>query len=88
MRPHDRYDSSVTPTGAEQTTLADLRRNAGLTQLDVAFKVGVTTGRIGDWERGRMMPSTRYLRPLAEALGVTIDEVVAAVEASAAGRAR
>lgn len=69
-------------------TLKELRVTAGLTQGQLAALVGVLPTRISDWEHGRRSPTMRYLRELAQALDVTSDEVLQAIdESSGASRA-
>lgn len=61
-------------------TLADLRRAAGgMTQLQLAARLGVTPGTIYNWERGKGEPRARQVARLAQALGVTADAVLAAL---------
>jgi transcriptional regulator with XRE-family HTH domain len=52
------------------------RRQAGLTQSDVAEKVGVTHSVIYHWETGRSMPILQTLLRIADAYGVSLDELV------------
>lgn len=53
---------------------------AGLTQkqlgLAVGFSAGQAESRIQKWEYGTMQPSLQYLRPLANALKVSLDYLV------------
>lgn len=59
-------------------TLADKRRAAGLTQAEVAARLGVTPARLTHWEtacRG-CAPSLRTLARLAEVYGTTIDDLL------------
>ena len=41
------------------------RVNAGLSQKEAALKIGVTKDTLGNWERGKSFPSTKYI-PLIE----------------------
>lgn len=59
---------------------ADLRKRAGLTQMQIAVAVGTTPPQVSEWERGRITPTTRHLRPLAKILDVTLDELLDALE--------
>lgn len=65
-------------------TLRELREVSGLTQLEVATKLEATPGAIYLWEKGKNEPSTRYLIPLAQLFGVTTDDLIRAIEATAA----
>jgi transcriptional regulator with XRE-family HTH domain len=69
-------------TTPQRPRLADLRRAAGLTQMQLAVAVNTSPAQVSDWERGRALPSSKFLRPLAESLGVTVDAVLAAAEES------
>ena len=61
-------------------TLGELRRAAGLTQWEVAKRVDTRTPQVSAWERGAVTPSTKFLRPLATLLGVSLDELLDALE--------
>jgi transcriptional regulator with XRE-family HTH domain len=56
-------------------TIKELREAAGWTQLDLAFKIGVTPTTISAWERGMYEPRASQLRALAEAFSVRMDEI-------------
>jgi transcriptional regulator with XRE-family HTH domain len=53
--------------------LAELRRQRGLTQEEVARRVRVSTRTVAAWESGASIPRQRNARALAKALGVTLD---------------
>lgn len=53
-----------------------LRLNSELTQLQLAKEIGRNSMEISHWESGRRIPSAINLIRLAEALHVTIDELV------------
>lgn len=55
--------------------LKDLRRKKGLTQADLAVKLGVTQSLVAMWERGAVMPSAAKLPEIADMLGCTIDQL-------------
>jgi transcriptional regulator with XRE-family HTH domain len=56
-------------------TIKELRRAAGLTQLELANRLQVTPSTVYKWERGANEPSATNLRDLARALGVSMDEI-------------
>lgn len=56
-------------------TIRELRTEAGLTQLQLANKLGVTPSAVYNWERGKNEPSATNLRDLARALGVAMEEI-------------
>lgn len=65
---------------AEPTTaLRALREAVGLTAPQLAAKVGVPIGTVGDWERGAAFPEARQVGQLAQALGVAPEAVRAAL---------
>lgn len=53
-----------------------LRKVAGLTQADLAARVGVGRSTVAQWERGSSQPRLRLLDRIAETLGVGTDELV------------
>lgn len=55
--------------------IKELRVEAGLTQLELANKVGVTPSSVYNWERGKTEPTATNLRDLALALGVAMEEI-------------
>ncbi len=56
-------------------TIKQLRTEAGLTQLELANRVGVTPSAVYNWERGHNEPSATNLRDLASVLGVSMDSI-------------
>lgn len=56
--------------------LKDLRRLSGLTQEQVAEKVGLTRQAISSYESGRTQPDLAMLEQLAEVYGVEITDVL------------
>lgn len=58
--------------------LASTRKAAGMTQSELALKVGVTQASVAMWESGRKNPATDKLPVIADALGCTIDALFTA----------
>lgn len=56
-------------------TIRDLRRSAGMTQLELAVRLGVTPVTVYNWERGKYEPKASQLRALARVFGVSMDEI-------------
>ena len=57
-------------------TVAALRKERGMTQLELAEQMGVTDKAVSKWERDLSLPDTASLPKLAETLGVTVDELM------------
>jgi transcriptional regulator with XRE-family HTH domain len=53
------------------------RKNAGLSQSQLAGKIGAHVTSVSDWERGRNAPSARHLLSIAEATGTEINHFMA-----------
>ena len=56
--------------------LVSARKNAGLTQMQVAKALGLTDAAVTQWEKGRTKPRIKHLIQLAELYGVTVDELL------------
>lgn len=54
-----------------------LRKTAGLTQTQLATKLGLSQNSLSQWETEVVLPRTRDLPQLAEVLGCRIDELFA-----------
>ena len=55
---------------------ADLRKQAGLSQNDVAEKVHVTRQAVSRWECGETVPEIETLQALSGLFGVTINDLL------------
>lgn len=64
--------------------LIRVRADAGLTQEQLAERMGTKQEVIARWEGGRVMPSTRTLTRLAKATGTILQISFAPVRAKAA----
>lgn len=56
--------------------LRQLREAAGLTQIQLALRVGVTQGTLANWERGARLPQLENLVKISNVLGCGIDELL------------
>lgn len=56
--------------------IASLRKEKGLTQLELAQMMNVTDKAVSKWERDLSCPDIASLPKLAEILGVSIDELM------------
>lgn len=56
--------------------LKDLRKQAGLTQVDVAEKLGISQPAYASWEHGVKKPTQENLVKIAQILNVSVDYLV------------
>lgn len=49
----------------------------GLTQAELAEKLGVSQGAVGNWESGIRKPDVYMLKKIAETLNCTADDILA-----------
>ncbi len=56
--------------------LAELRKQHGYTQEDLADKLNISRQAISKWETGESAPDTNNLIALAELYGITLDELI------------
>ena len=58
------------------TNLKFLRRQKGLTQEELAEKLGVTRSSLGAYEEGRAEPKIGLLRTMAQFFSIAVDELI------------
>ena len=58
------------------TMIKLLRENRGMTQTELAEKIGVGNKAVSKWETGKGLPDISLLQPLAAALGVSLIELM------------
>ena len=58
------------------TIVAELRKAKGMTQADLAQKMGITDKAVSKWERDLSYPGISSFPHLAEILSVSIDELM------------
>ena len=56
--------------------ISALRREKGMTQLELAQQMGVTDKAVSKWERDLSFPDVASLPKLAEVLGTSVDELL------------
>lgn len=56
--------------------IRELRKDKGITQQELAKKLGVTDKAISKWENGRCLMDISFLKPLSEILEVSIVELL------------
>ena len=74
--------NTITKTESESgkpSSLAVLRADAGMTQVELAAAVGVGQGRLSEWESGAREMSATACWKVARALGTDPGRVVEAV---------
>ena len=54
-----------------------LRKQRGWSQEELAQQLSVSRQSVSKWESGKGLPEVSLMRPLADALGVTVDELLA-----------
>ena len=60
-------------TGA---TIKTLREKKGLTQAELAHRIGVSDKAVSKWETAKGLPDITLIEPLAAALGVSVEELL------------
>jgi DNA-binding XRE family transcriptional regulator/desulfoferrodoxin (superoxide reductase-like protein) len=58
------------------TTIRQLRENRKLTQAELAEKIGVSSKTVSKWETAKGLPDISILQPLAQALGISVIELM------------
>ena len=56
--------------------LYSLRKSRGMTQQELADRLGVTNKAVSKWETGEAFPETAQLVPLSDIFGVTVDDLL------------
>ena len=56
--------------------LKELRKEANLTQVELAKRLGIGQSSYADWERGKKKPTQENLVKIAQVLNVSIDYLV------------
>ena len=64
-------DSYVTGSAIKQ-----LRESRKLTQAELAKKIGVSSKTVSKWETAKGLPDISLLQPLAQALGISVIELI------------
>jgi len=68
--------SAKSPTVAMGERILRLRKRFQWSQGELAERLGVTRGRVGNWERGENAPPVEALIALGEVLRVSLDELL------------
>lgn len=70
------YERGSAMTSDERKTIAEWRKSKWLTQEELGDLVGVSLTTISNWELGTRQPRFKNLRALADALGITPDQII------------
>ena len=57
--------------------IAQVRKEKGYTQKDLAEKIGVSNATVSKWDTGKGFPDISLLEPLAISLNISISEILA-----------
>ena len=63
-------------TYVTSATIKQLREKRNMTQAELAQKIGVSSKTISKWETAKGLPDITLLQPLAQALGISLIELV------------
>lgn len=58
-----------------KNVIATKRKEKGMTQQELGDLIGISDRVISKWETGKSVPNTSMIKPLCEALGITINEL-------------
>ncbi len=58
------------------STIKKLRESKGITQLQLAEKIGVSSKAVSKWETAKGLPDISLVEPLSQALGVSVMELM------------
>lgn len=62
--------------------IAEKRKQLGLTQLQLADKLGMSNKSVSKWERGVCLPDVAVYTKLCDILGITLNEFLAGEDLS------
>ena len=63
-------------TYVTSATIKQLREKQNLTQAELAERIGVSSKTISKWETAKGLPDVSLLQPLAQALGISVIELM------------
>lgn len=58
------------------TTIKLLRERRNMTQAELAEKIGISSKTVSKWETAKGLPDISLLKPLAQALGISVIELM------------
>lgn len=56
--------------------IAECRKNANLTQMQLAEKLGITDRAVSKWETGKAMPDSSIMLELCDILGISVNDLL------------
>jgi len=56
--------------------LGQLRQDLGLSQAELARRLGITRASVHKWERGDALPTLHHLQEIARIMGVSISSII------------
>ena len=56
--------------------IAECRKTAGLTQMQLAERLGITDRAVSKWETGKAMPDSSIMLELCGILGISVNELL------------
>lgn len=56
--------------------IAERRKTAGLTQMQLAEKLGITDRAVSKWENGRSLPDSSIMLELCKELNITVNDLL------------
>lgn len=62
------------------STIKALREARGMTQAELAAQLGISSKTVSKWETARGLPDISLLQPLAQALGVSVPELMSGAQ--------
>ena len=63
-------------TYVTSATIRQLREMRNMTQAELAERIGVSSKTVSKWETGKGLPDISLLQPLAQALGISVIELM------------
>lgn len=56
--------------------IKSLRKQSGLTQIELAGMINTSHQRVSEWECGKVIPSVESLKKISGALGVSVSNLI------------
>ena len=56
--------------------IAECRKKAGITQMQLAERLGITDRAVSKWETGKAMPDSSLMLELCDILGINVNELL------------